>query len=83
MVVYEAGVAYETGPWGVSFSYIRGENEVANADIDKFMLGLNYNLATGVKLGAYGVYEESDSSDPSNESNGDGFIIGTGIKVSF
>ena len=85
MKVYDAGIAYETGPWGVSFNYVRAEvNKAADdADIDKYLIGLNYNLATGVRLGAFGAYVESDSKDPAAKSNGDGFVIGTGIVVSF
>ncbi len=84
MYVHDAGIAYETGPWGVSFNYVHGDKDKHDADIDKFLIGLNYSLATGVRLGAFGAYVTSDTNDESDgSSNGDGFVLGTGIVVSF
>ncbi|MEM7744347.1 MAG: porin [Pseudomonadota bacterium] len=92
---FDAGISYETGPWGFSFTYFNGENvDEENAAIggdesmQAFLLGMNYKLAKGVSLGAFGAYVdfEEDFGDGGAGTAGndvDGFIIGTGIKVSF
>ncbi len=98
-IAYDAGISYETGPWGFSFTYFHGENvddENAAAltgndeEQDAFLLGASYKLAKGVKLNAFGAYvdfdEETGDAGGPNVAGGDdvdGFIIGTGIKVSF
>lgn len=94
---WDAGISYETGPWGFSFTYFNGENVdnesifngAANGideNLDQYLLGATYALAKGVKLGAYGAY--IDFSEDTGDAGGagddvDGFIIGTGIKISF
>ncbi|MBK0400538.1 porin [Limibaculum sp. M0105] len=97
---WDAGISYETGPWGFSFTYFHGENQdnenVAlglglDEEVSQYLLGVNYTLAKGVNLGAYGAYVdfEEDAGDgsavgaltPGNDV--DGFIIGTGVKISF
>ncbi|MEM9044120.1 MAG: porin [Pseudomonadota bacterium] len=92
-IAYDAGISYETGPWGFSFTYFHGENVndqqvVSNSDeeVDMFLLGASYALAKGVKLNAFGAY--LDFSEEVGDAGGsgddvDGFVIGTGIKLSF
>ena len=108
---WDAGIAYETGPWGVSFTYFNGENvnDEADADgdgaigpgdalpaagvdetLDQYLLGLSYILAEGVALNAFGAYvafdEETGDAGGPNEATGDdvgGWVVGTGIKISF
>lgn len=90
---YRVGIAYKTGPWGVSFTYHHGENvddeqPVAGADeeIDIFMLGASYALAKGVKLNAFGTYVDfkEDFGDAGGAGDDvDGFAVGTGVKISF
>jgi hypothetical protein len=81
--VYDLGVAYETGPWGFSFTYMHGEVDTDGGEIDKFMLGMDYKLAVGVRLGAFAIYEDGDSDSGTQDWDGDGFIIGTGLKLNF
>lgn len=96
---YDLGLSYETGPWGFSFTYFRGENvDNENAfattgndeTLDMFLIGANYKLAKGVSLGAFGAYvdfdeETGDAFGPSSSGGDDvdGFVIGTGISLSF
>jgi predicted porin len=91
---YDAGISYETGPWGFSVTWFHGENEASQAfesgdeELDQYLVGVNYKLAKGVSLGAFGAYLDFDdaSDDGSGESTDgsiDGWVIGTGIKVSF
>ncbi|MGF1447620.1 MAG: porin [Pikeienuella sp.] len=92
-IAYDVGVSYETGPWGVSFTYFHGENVddervVAGADeeLDQYLLGVNYALAKGVDLLAFGAYVDfqEDVGDAGGQGDDvDGFVIGTGIKISF
>jgi len=97
---WDAGVAYETGPWGISFTYFDGHNADnensaagfgdADEDLKQYLLGLNYDLAKGVALNAFGAYAEfdeeiGDAGGP-NVAEGDdvdGWVVGTGIKISF
>ncbi len=101
---WDAGISYETGPWGFSFTYFKGENvnnenaatlnaagQSANdEERQAFLIGASYKLAKGVQLSAFGAYEDfdeeaGDAGGP-NVTTGDdvdGFVIGTGIKVSF
>ena len=91
---WDAGISYETGPWGFSFTYFRGENVDnenvalgADEELQQFLLGVNYKLAQGVDLGAFGAYVDFDEDlNDVGEAGGndvDGFIVGTGIKISF
>lgn len=91
---WDAGISYETGPWGFSFTYFQGENVDnenaalgADEELKQFLLGVNYKLAKGVDLGAYGAYvdfdEELSDGGAAGGNDVDGFIIGTGIKISF
>lgn len=95
---FDAGISYQTGPWGFSFTYFHGENvdneNVANPlgndeTLDQYLLGVNYKLAKGVSLGAFGAYVDfdEDRGDPgsvaTNGNDVDGFVIGTGVKVRF
>lgn len=92
---FDVGVAYETGPWGVSFTYFSGENvndEAAlnaagnDEELQQYLLGINYALADGVDLNAFGAYvnfEEEVGDAGGAGDDVDGFIIGTGVKISF
>lgn len=95
---FDAGISYETGPWGISFTYFRGENvddenqfNTAGNDeeLQQFLLGINYSLARGIDLSAYGAYVDFDEeqSDPGGVTTSgddvDGFVIGNGIRVRF
>ncbi|MEM8576038.1 MAG: porin [Pseudomonadota bacterium] len=84
---FDAGIAYETGPWAVSFTYLRGENfddEVGNPDtpintgqfgndetLDQFVAGINYNLAEGVDIGVFGAYIDFDEDTGDEGGGGD------------
>ncbi len=95
--IFDVGVSYETGPWGVSFTYISGENvddestfngaAFGNDEtLNQYLLGVNYKLAKGVSLGAFGAYidfEEETGDAGGRGDDVDGFVIGTGIKISF
>ncbi|MEM9146238.1 MAG: porin [Pseudomonadota bacterium] len=91
--VFDVGISYETGPWGVSFTYMSGENvDDENAAIgadetaDQFLLGAKYKLAKGVDLQAFGAYVdfEEDVGDAGGSGDDiDGFVIGTGIRLRF
>lgn len=64
----------------------RGNDE----ELRQYLLGVSYDLAEGVALNAFGAYVEFDeeTGDPGgpNVSTGDdvdGWVVGTGIKISF
>jgi predicted porin len=96
-ISYDAGVSYETGPWGFSFVYLHGENvdnESAtngaalgnDEETDFFLLAARYKLAKGVAVGAFGGYAQLDEDTGDAGGAGDdvdGFVIGTGIKINF
>ena len=82
---YDVGVAYATGPWKFSLTYFHGENGEAGGtrdEQDTFGAGINYQLAKGVKLNAFGAYVDLDAAGgPSEDISG--FVIGTGIGLSW
>lgn len=91
---FDVGVSYETGPWGVSFTYFHGENvddefggTGPDETLDQFLLGVTYKLAKGVSLMGFGAYvdfdEDLDDTGTRGGDDVDGFVIGTGIKISF
>lgn len=91
---YDAGVSYATGPWTFSFTYFHGENSnytgaavpagVVFAGVDEqdtFGLGIDYKLAKGVRLNGFAAYVDLDAGAPAQDA--DGWVIGTGIGLSF
>ncbi len=61
---------------------------LAEEEVDQYLIGLNYDLAKGVALGAYGAYVDFEGANIGNgvaqgSSEVDGWILGTGIKISF
>ncbi len=79
-ISYDAGVSYETGPWGFSFTYLHGENEDnenfntglaggnTEEELDIFLVGARYNVAKGVGVGLFGAYVvfEEEFGDPNS-----------------
>ncbi len=52
--------------------------------MDQFLVGLSYDLAKGVNIGAYAAYVDfDDARNGTADHSVDGFIIGTGIKIKF
>ncbi|MEL6999788.1 MAG: porin [Pseudomonadota bacterium] len=90
---FDVGVSYETGPWGFSAVWFHGENvdddqgfaSGLDEEQDTFGIGIDYKLAKGVRLNAFGAYVDFSEDDPAAATNRDtdGFIIGTGIGLSF
>ena len=96
---YDAGVAYETGPWDLSATYFNGENvdnENAfaavgvdpNEEFEALIFGANYNLTQGVTVNTFGAFTnfEEDIGDGGVGTVGsdvEGFIIGSGIRIQF
>ncbi len=82
---YAAGLAYATGPWGVSVMWRHGERADSAADndrdeVDVLQLGAQYKLGPGVALkGTIGYTDIEDEGG----TNQDGFYVVGGIKVSF
>ena len=95
---WDAGVAYETGPWGVSATYFNGENVDNDAwpvvdrdeELEQWIVGVSYTVAQGVKLGAFGGHVDFQEDDVSDEF-GDGFsgneldawFVGTSAAIAF
>lgn len=74
---WDAGVSYETGPWGFSFTYVNGRNKDdenydwaagggPNEKLHQYLGGVSYTLAKGVALNAFGAYVDfkEDVGDP-------------------
>ncbi len=92
---WDAGISYETGPWGFSFTYFEGINRDdenfggvnSDEELKQYLLAVRYSLAKGVDLHAYGAYidfdEEFSAGGAGTGEDIDGFIIGTGFKLSF
>lgn len=85
--IWEAGVSYETGPYGVSLNYVQGSQDVANAQADKvtyFELAGEYKMGPGVSLvgGLSHVKFDQEGSASTGEDN-DGWVAATGLSLTF
>ncbi len=89
---YDIGIKYATGPWSFSATYFHGENrddDVLGTGLDEeqdtFGVGINYQLAKGVRLNGFAFYLDFQEDDPNAATNRDtdGFVIGTGIGLNF
>ena len=92
---WDAGVSYETGPWGVSATYFDGENVdeeslFGNEDeqLQQWIVGLSYTVAQGVKLGAFGGHVDFDEEVDDFSTGGDGddvenWFVGTSAAIAF
>jgi outer membrane protein OmpU len=76
---YDLGASYETGPWGLSFTWFYGENvgssdsdgaavptftaAIGDEEIDQFLLGISYQLAKGAALNGFGAYVDFDDDN--------------------
>ena len=83
---YAVGIAYETGPWGLSLVWKHGEQEgatdiVADDKVDTIHLGAQYKLGPGVALKGTVAYANLDAE--CSGCNDDGFYVVGGIRVSF
>lgn len=95
---WDAGVSYVTGPWAFSFTYARGENKnnedfgcalCGNGDeeVQQYLVGANYALAQGVRLGVFGAYvdfeEDFEAAFGSPGEDVEGWVLGTEMKITF
>lgn len=82
---FDVGASYETGPWGFSVTYLRMDDDVSGIDFDmnKYLVGVNYALAKGVRLNAFGAYADAEASAGGASIEEEGFVIGTGVRVDF
>lgn len=79
---WDLGLAYETGPWAVSFSHFHGEAEGAVAlpgrdKSDVFMLSARYALGPGVSLAGslYHVDYDGEARDNSGYAAVSGIVL--------
>lgn len=84
---FDVGISYETGPWQVSGTYARGEdvdndNPAYDETLQQAIVGVNYKLGKGVVAGVYGGWVDFEEDAPGGDEI-DGFVIGTGFKLSF
>ncbi len=88
---WEFGVAYETGPYGVSLSYFHAEedtgpNATTQHEADTWVLGGSYDLGAGVTLvgSIFGAEYDDGTTNASNATtDNEGYGVVTGLKVSF
>ncbi len=82
---YDFGASYANGPWTLSITYFHGENGEPGGTTDEqdtFGAAVDYKLAKGVRLNLFGAYVDYDSAAGPG-SDVDGWVIGTGIGLSF
>ena len=91
--MYEIGVGYGQGPWGVALTYHHGEVDGLTSDPDKdesdlILLAASYKLGPGVTVHGnvfhadwQGEASDSDTATTADGNDGTGAVVG--IKVSF
>ena len=82
---WDVGLSYETGPWGVSGTFIMGEREgdIAIDDEDESIgaaAAVAYTLGPGVKTSLTALYADYDAE---NDDDGQGFGAVLGLRVDF
>lgn len=89
------GGSYETGPWGISLTWLHGQREgivhsidSSNDTADIVELGVKYALGPGVELRGSIYYADYNSEDnlaklAFGEQDNDGWAVVGGMKVSF
>jgi len=88
LTVYDIGIAFEQGPWGVSAAYLHGEAPLATGttgddEVDIIELGASFNMGPGVDLmGSFMLGDWSDESTADGNNN-EGWAVVGGVKVSF
>jgi predicted porin len=69
---------------GVITNAVLATPESGDEESDQYLIGISYDLATGVNLGGYGAYVDFDDAKAGTANHSvDGFIIGTGVKIKF
>ncbi|MCW9001429.1 MAG: porin [Rhodospirillales bacterium] len=86
--VFDLGVSYKTGPYGISLTYLRSEVEgdTANNDDDEvtfISLGGSYDMGPGVQLVGSLIHGDYDDETTAVANNNDGWGLVAGVKVSF
>lgn len=91
--VWEAGVSYKTGPYGISLTYLDATQEqggltsaAASADDESkvWQLSTSYNMGPGVDLVGGLAYVDFDSAGSASTGNdNDGWVAATGLSLSF
>ncbi|MDV7339863.1 porin [Terasakiella sp. A23] len=94
MTGWDAGVSYETGPYGVSFSYMSLSQDdktagsvaaVQEDEKDSWMISGSYDLGAGVALkgSVFGADFDDASATGTNALDNDGFGVVAGLSISF
>ncbi|GAB3123185.1 porin [Novispirillum itersonii] len=91
--VWEAGVSYKTGPYGISLTYLDakqadvGQTSVTSKSDDKskaLQLSTSYNMGPGVDLVGGLAYVKFDSAGTASTGNdNDGWVAATGLSLTF
>jgi hypothetical protein len=63
-------------------------NTGSDEQLDQYLLGVSYTLAKGVALNGFGAYadlneDDGDAGAGTSGNDVDGWVVGTGIKISF
>jgi len=89
---FDVGVSYATGPWAASLTYSESDGDDGTENM-RIIGGASYKLGPGVKAGIYAGYAENDRVGTSTNADtglvtittpsGEGFYLGTGVKLNF
>ncbi len=86
---WDVGASYETGPWGVSVTYLHSNTEWGSFDDteDHFEVGMSYAMGPGVKLvGSVQYFDEENevaSAAAGSDQDTDGVAFAIGSMLSF
>ncbi|MBT4940723.1 MAG: porin [Rhodospirillaceae bacterium] len=86
--VFDAGVSYKSGPFGVGVQYFNATTPQTAAvsgddEVTKIALGGSYTMGPGVSLVGTVVHVDWDDETTADSSNNSGWAAIGGIKVSF
>jgi outer membrane protein OmpU len=72
---WNAGVAYEHGPWGASVSYLNSERN--DNDLSNLVVGADYQLAPGLVPYVEASFYDLDQAATATDNEGNVVLIGT------
>lgn len=85
--IWEVGVSYETGPYGVSLNYVQGSQDVARSQDDKVTyveLAGEYKMGPGVSLvGGLSHVKFDQQGTAASGADNDGWVLASGLSLTF
>jgi hypothetical protein len=78
---FDLGISYDTGPWGVSLTYLDGDLDNLDTEVQVFSGAARYKLAEGAALTA--TIGHADGDAPGTTLDNEGFFAAAGLHLNY